>query len=59
MTPARLLGLIENLPDGLTEIYLHPATGPYRGLGAGLSLCRGTGGPGRAAGGGRPPAILP
>ena len=31
MTPARLLGLIENLPEGLTEIYLHPATGPYRG----------------------------
>ncbi|MGZ5936665.1 MAG: hopanoid biosynthesis-associated protein HpnK, partial [Rhizomicrobium sp.] len=31
MTPARVLGLIENLPDGLTEIYLHPATGPYRG----------------------------
>jgi chitin disaccharide deacetylase len=31
MTPARLLGLIENLPEGLTEIYLHPATGPYPG----------------------------
>ncbi len=31
MTPARLLGLIENLPDGLSEIYLHPATGPYSG----------------------------
>ena len=31
MTPARLLGLIENLPDGLSEIYLHPATGPYDG----------------------------
>ncbi|HEX4303215.1 MAG TPA: hopanoid biosynthesis-associated protein HpnK [Rhizomicrobium sp.] len=31
MTPARLLGLIENLPDGLSEIYLHPATGPYPG----------------------------
>jgi hypothetical protein len=23
---ARLRGLIENLPDGLTEIYAHPAT---------------------------------
>jgi hopanoid biosynthesis associated protein HpnK len=31
MTPARLLGLIENLPDGLSEIYLHPATAPYPG----------------------------
>jgi hypothetical protein len=24
-------GLLENLPEGLSEIYLHPATGPYRG----------------------------
>ena len=31
MTAPRLLGLIENLPDGLSEIYLHPATGPYSG----------------------------
>ena len=31
MTPARLAGLIENLPDGLSEIYMHPATGPYPG----------------------------
>jgi hopanoid biosynthesis associated protein HpnK len=31
MTPARVLGLIENLPDGLTELYVHPATGPYPG----------------------------
>jgi hopanoid biosynthesis associated protein HpnK len=31
MTSARLLGLIENLPDGLSEIYLHPATQAYRG----------------------------
>ena len=31
MTPGRILGLLENLPPGLTEIYLHPATGPYRG----------------------------
>ena len=31
MTHARLAGLIENLPDGLSEIYLHPATGPYPG----------------------------
>jgi len=31
MTPGRVLGLLENLPPGLTEIYLHPATGPYLG----------------------------
>ena len=31
MTRARLKGLIEHLPDGLSEIYLHPATGPYAG----------------------------
>ncbi len=31
MTPARVLGLIENLPEGLSEIYLHPATGAYPG----------------------------
>jgi hopanoid biosynthesis associated protein HpnK len=31
MTPARVAGLVAHLPDGLTEIYLHPATGPYPG----------------------------
>ena len=31
MTTPRLVGLLENLPDGLTEIYTHPATGPYSG----------------------------
>jgi hopanoid biosynthesis associated protein HpnK len=31
MTRARLAGLIEHLPDGLSEIYMHPATGPYPG----------------------------
>ena len=31
MTAGRLAGLIRNLPDGLSEIYLHPATGPYAG----------------------------
>jgi hypothetical protein len=29
MTEQRLKGLIEHLPEGLSEIYLHPATGPY------------------------------
>jgi chitin disaccharide deacetylase len=28
---SRLLGLIRNLPEGLSEIYLHPATGPFAG----------------------------
>jgi len=31
MTASRVLGLIENLPEGLSEIYLHPATGAYPG----------------------------
>jgi hopanoid biosynthesis associated protein HpnK len=35
MTSGRVLGLIENLPPGLTEIYLHPATGPYLGCASG------------------------
>ncbi|MBS0469820.1 MAG: hopanoid biosynthesis-associated protein HpnK [Proteobacteria bacterium] len=37
MTSKRVLGLIENLPDGLTEIYLHPATGPYEGSAPGYA----------------------
>ena len=36
MTPARLRGLIANLPEGLSEIYLHPATaGGFEGSAAG------------------------
>jgi len=35
MTRERLIGLIRNLPSGLTEIYLHPATGPYPGCAPG------------------------
>jgi hopanoid biosynthesis associated protein HpnK len=31
MTGHRLLGLLRQLPHGLTEIYLHPATGTYAG----------------------------
>jgi hopanoid biosynthesis associated protein HpnK len=31
MTSDRLAGLIRHLPDGLSEIYMHPATGPYAG----------------------------
>ncbi len=31
MTIGRLAGLIEHLPDGLSEIYMHPATRPYPG----------------------------
>jgi hypothetical protein len=31
MSRERLQGLIRHLPDGLNEIYLHPATGRYPG----------------------------
>jgi hopanoid biosynthesis associated protein HpnK len=31
MTRSRLSGLIRSLPEGLSEIYLHPATGPFAG----------------------------
>jgi hypothetical protein len=31
MTAERIAGLIRHLPDGLSEIYTHPATGPYAG----------------------------
>jgi hopanoid biosynthesis associated protein HpnK len=37
MTTPRLRGLIEYLPDGLSEIYLHPATGPYLGSAPGYA----------------------
>lgn len=35
MTADRLAGLITHLPEGLTEIYMHPATGPYPGCAPG------------------------
>jgi hypothetical protein len=35
MTRERLRGLIRNLPHGLSEIYLHPATGPFAGCAPG------------------------
>jgi predicted glycoside hydrolase/deacetylase ChbG (UPF0249 family) len=31
MTKDRLNGIVKNLPEGLSEIYMHPATGPYPG----------------------------
>jgi len=31
MTSGRLCALVRELPEGLSEIYLHPATGPYPG----------------------------
>jgi hopanoid biosynthesis associated protein HpnK len=37
LNTARLRGLIANLPDGLTEIYAHPATGPYPGSAPGYA----------------------
>jgi hopanoid biosynthesis associated protein HpnK len=35
MTEARLAGLIRQLPQGVSEIYLHPATGTYPGAAGG------------------------
>jgi len=35
MSKQRLSGLIRSLPEGLSEIYLHPATGPYQGAAPG------------------------
>ncbi|HMD28528.1 MAG TPA: ChbG/HpnK family deacetylase, partial [Steroidobacteraceae bacterium] len=35
MSKERLSGLIRSLPEGLSEIYLHPATGPYHGAAPG------------------------
>ena len=35
MTRDRLCGLLRNLPEGLSEIYLHPATGSYAGAARG------------------------
>jgi chitin disaccharide deacetylase len=35
MTRSRLLGLLRNLPPGLSEIYLHPATAPFPGAAPG------------------------
>ena len=37
MTTHRLEGLIGQLPPGLTEIYLHPATGDYPGSAPGYA----------------------
>jgi len=35
MTHARLAGIVRHLPEGVSEIYLHPATGPYHGAARG------------------------
>lgn len=35
LTPVRLRGLLDRLPEGLTEIYAHPATGYYEGCAPG------------------------
>jgi hopanoid biosynthesis associated protein HpnK len=37
MTAPRLKGLVENLPAGLSEIYLHPATSAYPGSAPGYA----------------------
>ena len=44
MTQARLAGLIAHLPDGVSEIYAHPATASvFPGSCAGLPLPGGIG----------------
>ena len=40
MTPDRLAGLIAHLPDGLSEIYTHPAIGNYPGCAPGYLYAR-------------------
>jgi hopanoid biosynthesis associated protein HpnK len=40
MTAPRLKGLLEHLPDGLSEIYMHPATGAYAGSAPGYAYTR-------------------
>ena len=37
MTTPRLRGILDHLPDGLSEIYLHPATGSYAGAAPGYA----------------------
>lgn len=39
MTARRLLGVLEHLPAGLTEIYSHPATASYPGSAPGYDYC--------------------
>jgi len=39
MTADRVRGILERLPDGLTEIYTHPATGAYPGSAPGYDYC--------------------
>jgi len=36
----RLLGFLANLPDGISEIYCHPATGPWAGMEAAAARYR-------------------
>ena len=40
MTAPRLKGLLEHLPEGLSEIYMHPATGTYPGSAPGYAYAR-------------------
>jgi hopanoid biosynthesis associated protein HpnK len=39
MNASRVRGVLEHLPTGLTEIYAHPATGPYPGSAPGYDHC--------------------
>jgi len=39
MNANRVRGILQHLPSGLTEIYAHPATGPYPGSAPGYDYC--------------------
>ena len=40
MRPERLAGLLAHLPEGLSEIYMHPATGAYPGSAPGYEYAK-------------------
>lgn len=39
MTADRVASIVTDLPEGLNEIYMHPATGPYPGSAPGYRYC--------------------
>ncbi|MBT5373314.1 MAG: hypothetical protein HOL06_01455 [Rhodospirillaceae bacterium] len=40
MDSTHLLGFLTHLPDGISEIYCHPATGPWPGMEAAVGQYR-------------------
>jgi hopanoid biosynthesis associated protein HpnK len=43
MNETRVLGMLATLPDGVTELFFHPATGPFAGADAGTEAFQWTG----------------